>query len=111
MQLDAEKWLSHHVNRMYDQGKLPEIARAQEALTAQAQAAEDHGIQTAPMKNVNAYLEKQYGQKQAQNILEPLPAQSLPWPERRETSEAEDVDRFIRTAPIADVQNFLRKVK
>jgi hypothetical protein len=69
MQLDADKWLSHHVNRMYDQGKLPEIARAQEALAAQAQAQEDYGIQNAPMKQVNAYLQQTYGKKPAPSII------------------------------------------
>jgi hypothetical protein len=54
---------------MFDQGKLPEIQRATEAVIAQEQAIEDHGIQTAPMKTVNAYLEQTYGKKSAPSII------------------------------------------
>jgi hypothetical protein len=76
MALDAEKWLSHHVNKMFDEGKLPEIAKAQQAVIIQEQAVEDYGIQNAPMKEVNAVLEQRYGRKQGPNILPQTPATS-----------------------------------
>jgi len=60
MGMDADKWLSHHVNRMYDAGKLPEIEKAQHALHAQAQAIEDNAIQTGNIKDVQRYLTASY---------------------------------------------------
>jgi hypothetical protein len=60
MKIDAEKWLSHHVNKMFDDGKLPEIEAAQKSLSAQAQAVEDYAIQTGPIQDVKRYLTATY---------------------------------------------------
>src|SRR5262249_3047093 len=57
---DMDKWLAHRVNQLYDDGKLPEINKAQVALHQDAQAQEDHAIQNAPMGQVKQYLMAAY---------------------------------------------------
>ena len=57
---DMDKWLAHRVNQLYDDGKLPEINKAQVALHQFAQAQEDHAIQNAPMSQVKQYLNENY---------------------------------------------------
>src|SRR5262245_15044261 len=56
MKADAGKWLSHHVNKMYDAGQLPEINRAQEALHQYVQVQEAAAIYHAPKAAVERYL-------------------------------------------------------
>ena len=58
--LDADKWLSHHVDKMYDEGKLPEIEKAQLALYNYAQSQEDAFIQQGNKKDVERYLTAAY---------------------------------------------------
>ena len=60
LRLDADKWLSHHVNKMYDEGKLPEIEKAQTALHNYAQSQEDNFIQNGNKKDVERYLTAAY---------------------------------------------------
>src|SRR5262249_25976098 len=57
---DMDKWLAHRVNQLYDDGKLPEINKAQVVLHQDAQAQEDHAIQNAPMGQVKQYLTAAY---------------------------------------------------
>jgi len=45
---------------MFDEGKLPEINKAQVALHQYAQAQEDHAIQNAPISQVKQYLTANY---------------------------------------------------
>ena len=69
MRADAPRWLAYHVNQMYDDGKLPEIANAQLALQQHFQAQEDHAIQNAPIKEVEKYLRQNYREPAPRNVL------------------------------------------
>src|SRR5215510_5217662 len=56
MSMDTDKWLSYYVHKMRDDGKLPEIEKAQQVVYAHAQAAEDAFIQNGNRKDVERYL-------------------------------------------------------
>ena len=68
MRIDAPVWLEHHVNNMYDLGALPEIRKAQEALSGQAQAVEDNFIQNADRKQVEKWLTANYKDPQVKKM-------------------------------------------
>ena len=57
---EMDKWFRPFLDKLYDDGKLPEIAKAQVALHQFAQAQEDHAIQNAPMSRVQQYLRSIY---------------------------------------------------
>jgi hypothetical protein len=56
---DIDTWLAHRVNTLYDEGKLPEVNRAQQILHQHVQAVEDHAIYHAPQKQVEEILRAQ----------------------------------------------------